>query len=114
MPAHRRLPTFRKMTILKVFRAINANQGFRVTQLVVGVVLLVATPVVSLLPGPGGVFVFAAGLGLTLRNSMWAKRKYARFKKHQPKAGGWADWGLRRSSAKRRAERAKAVDKPDG
>ena len=31
----------------------------------------VATPLVGILPGPGGVIVFAAGLGLTLRTSMW-------------------------------------------
>ena len=33
---------------------------------------------------------------------MWAKRHYVRFKRWQPKAGRWADWGLRRRSAKRR------------
>lgn len=112
MRARVRHPTFCRMTIRNQLRAINASQGFRIAQLVAGVVLLVATPLVSLLPGPGGVFVFAAGLGLTLRNSKWAKRKYARFKQHQPKAGRWADWGLRRTSAKRRAERAKRTDKP--
>ena len=54
------------------------------------------------LPGPGGIFVFAIGLAMVLKTSMWAKRHYVRFKRWQPKAGRWADWGLRRRSAKRR------------
>ena len=39
---------------------------------------------------------------MVLKTSMWAKRRYVRFKRWQPKAGRWADWGLRRRSAKRR------------
>ena len=35
---------------------------------------------------------------------MWAKRRYVKFKRWQPKAGRWADWGLQRRSAKRREE----------
>jgi len=53
-------------------------------------------------PGPGGIFVFAAGLSLALKYSEWAKRLYVRFKKRYPNKGRWADWGLRRESAKRR------------
>ena len=65
---------------------------------IVGVLLMIA----------GGIFVFAGGLALVLRTSMWAKRHYVRFKRWQPKAGRWADWGLRRQSAKRRDALAKA------
>jgi hypothetical protein len=57
---------------------------------------------VGALPGPGGIFVFAAGLALVLKTSMWAKRRYVDFKRKQPKIGRWADWGLRRRSALRR------------
>jgi hypothetical protein len=67
-----------------------------------GLLIILLSPVVGALPGPGGIFVFAAGLTLTLRNSDWAKRQYVRFKRWQPQAGGWADWGLRRASARRR------------
>jgi ribonuclease P protein component len=75
---------------------------------VVGFILIGLTPVVGPIPGPGGVIVFAAGLSLVLRYSAWAKRFYVRFKRKHPKKGHWADWGLRRASAKRRAERLKA------
>ena len=72
------------------------------TILVVGILLMIASIPVGALPGPGGIFVFAAGLALVLKTSMWAKRRYVDFKRKQPKIGRWADWGLRRQSAKRR------------
>lgn len=67
-----------------------------------GVLLIVGSPIIGALPGPGGIFVFAAGLALCLRTSRWARRIYVRFKRWQPQAGRWADWGLRRRSAQRR------------
>ena len=72
------------------------------TLFVIGVLLMIAAVPLGALPGPGGIFVFAAGLALVLKTSMWAKRRYVHFKRWQPKAGRWADWGLRRRSAKRR------------
>lgn len=69
-----------------------------------GLLLILLSPAVGLLPGPGGVIVFGAGLGLTLKYSQWAKRQYAVFKRRHPNKGRWADWGLRRPSAKRREE----------
>jgi hypothetical protein len=69
---------------------------------VLGVLLMIAAIPVGALPGPGGIFVFAAGLALVLKTSMWAKRRYVDFKRKQPKIGRWADWGLRRRSALRR------------
>jgi hypothetical protein len=72
------------------------------TMFVLGILLMIAAIPVGALPGPGGVFVFAAGLALVLKTSMWAKRRYVRFKRQRPKAGRWADWGLRRRSALRR------------
>ena len=69
---------------------------------VVGVILIILSPVAGVIPGPGGIFVFAIGLAMVLKTSMWAKRRYVHFKRWQPKAGRWADWGLRRRSAKRR------------
>ena len=72
-----------------------------------GLLLMLLSPAVGLLPGPGGVIVFGMGLGLTLKYSSWAKRQYAIFKRRHPNKGRWADWGLRRGSAKRREERRK-------
>jgi len=69
---------------------------------VLGLLLMIAAIPVGALPGPGGIFVFAAGLALVLKTSMWAKRRYVDFKRKQPKIGRWADWGLRRRSARRR------------
>lgn len=77
------------------------------TIFVVGLLLMIAAIPVGALPGPGGIFVFAAGLALVLKTSMWAKRRYVHFKRWKPKAGGWLDWGLRRRSARRRAARLK-------
>lgn len=72
-----------------------------------GILLIVVTPLVGILPGPGGIFVFAAGLALVLQNSEWAKRLYVKFKRRHPNKGRWADWGMRRLSARRREERLK-------
>jgi hypothetical protein len=75
--------------------------------LALGLLLMILSPVAGVIPGPGGIFVFAIGLALVLKTSMWAKRRYVHFKRWQPKAGRWADWGLRRRSAKRREEMRK-------
>ncbi|HTU11818.1 MAG TPA: hypothetical protein VMG08_13075 [Allosphingosinicella sp.] len=72
-----------------------------------GCLLIVIAPLVGVIPGPGGVFVFAAGLALVLKNSEWAKRQYVKFKKRWPNKGRWVDWGMRRLSARRREERLK-------
>ena len=68
----------------------------------IGVILMILSPLAGVLPGPGGIFVFAIGLAMVLKTSMWAKRRYVRFKRQQPKIGRWADWGMRRRSARRR------------
>lgn len=71
-----------------------------------GWVLLALTPIVSPIPGPGGVFVFAAGATLLLRNSFWARRCYVRMERRWPRIGQWANWALRRRSARRREAKA--------
>ena len=73
-----------------------------------GVLLLVLSPLVGALPGPGGIIVAGIGLAMVLKTSMWARRRYVRFKRWQPKAGRWTDWALRRPSAKRREAIRKA------
>ena len=68
----------------------------------IGVLLIIAGLVVAPLPGPGALLFIVPGLAMVLKTSMWAKRRYVRFKRWQPKAGRWMDWGLRRPSAQRR------------
>ena len=89
------------------FAALRQNPIVRIGLLVLGILFLIITPFLAPVPGPGGVFTFAIGAGLVLQNSVWARKRYVRFKKQRPKMGGWADWGLRRQSAKRRVERNK-------
>ena len=70
--------------------------------MILGFFLIILSAFVGPIPGPGGIVVFAAGLSLVLKYSGWAKRQYVRFKRKHPKKGRWADWGLRRASARRR------------
>src|SRR3954466_13517924 len=69
-----------------------------------GFFLIAITPLVGPIPGPGGIIVFGAGLSLILKYTGWAKRLYVRFKRRHPKKGSWADWSLRRASARRREQ----------
>jgi hypothetical protein len=82
------------------------------TLFAVGVVLLILSPLVGAIPGPGGIIVAGLGLALILKTSMWAKRRYVRFKRWQPKAGRWTDWALQRRSAKRREAIRKSAEQP--
>ncbi len=75
-----------------------------------GLLLLFVSPLVGVLPGPGGIIVAGIGLALVLKTSMWAKRRYVRFKRWQPKAGRWTDWALRRPSARRRESIEKTAE----
>jgi len=85
---------------------------------VAGVLLLILAVVSGpLIPGPNGVIFGAAGLSLILKSSLWAKRHYARLKHKSVKIRGkrivfgeWADWALRRRSAKRREALRKAEE----
>ncbi len=75
-----------------------------------GVLLIIAGLMIAPLPGPGGFFLIAPGLALVLKTSMWAKRRYVRVKRWQPKAGKWMDWALRRRSYQRREALRKGAD----
>ena len=83
------------------------HPAVRIILLSTGVFLLLITPVVGPFPGPGGIFTFAGGLTLVLRNSRAARRYFARAKRRWPRLGDLADRGLRRASARRRRERAR-------
>jgi hypothetical protein len=95
------------MTLKERWTALGKVPAVRTALFVVGILLMLSAPAVGLLPGPGGVIVFGGGLALTLKYSEWAKRQYVAFKRKHPNKGRWADWGLRRGSAKRREERRK-------
>jgi len=94
---------------VKLVRPARRNPVRRIALTGLGLVLVVAAPLVGVIPGPGGISVFAAGLALMLRNSERAKRVFVRAKRRWPRLGYYADIGLRRGSAKRRRALAKAA-----
>jgi len=51
------------------------------TLFVLGVILIIIGIITSPLPGPGGIFFAIPGLVLVLKTSLWAKRRYAKFKR---------------------------------
>lgn len=85
------------------------HPAMRFAQLTLGAVLLLVAAAIAPLPGPGGVFPMAAGLLLILRNSRRARCWFARGKRRWPRIGGGVDLALRRRSALRRRERARAA-----
>ena len=90
------------MNLREKWVELGKRPAVRTSLFALGLLLLLSAPVVGVLPGPGGVVVFGAGLALALKYSEWAKRKYVQFKRRHPRKGAWADWGLRRPSARRR------------
>lgn len=90
-----------------IFRPRDKRGGLRLAFVAAGLLLIIVSPLVGAIPGPGGIFVFAAGLALVLKNSIWAKKLYARLKRRYPRRGEWIDWSLRRRSALRRARKAR-------
>lgn len=86
------------------------NPMIRTGLLTTGVVVVILSPIVGAIPGPGGVFVFAAGLALILQNSRRAKRAFVDIKRRYPRVGQYADMGLRRRSAARRRARDRVTD----
>lgn len=90
------------MKLRRKWIALGKVPAVRTSLFVLGLLLIVSAPLVGVVPGPGGVIVFATGLALVLKYSEWAKRRYVQFKRRHPKKGAWTDWGLRRPSARRR------------
>lgn len=86
------------------------NGRARLHLVVLGPALIVISPIVGLLPGPGGVFVLAAGVGLSLRHIKVAKRTYVRIKRRWPRFGELSDMSLRRPSHFRRKHRRRLLD----
>lgn len=80
----------------------------RMVELVAGFVLIALSPIIGVIPGPGGIFVFAAGLWLVLRNSCKARRLFVRHKRRWPRVETFVDKALQRKSALRRRAIEKA------
>ena len=85
------------------------HPAMRIAQLTLGVLLLIGAALVGPLPGPGGIFLFAGGLVLLLRNSRRARSLFVRGKRRWPKLGALLDRAMRRPSALRRHAIAKAA-----
>ena len=81
----------------------------RYGQLALGILLMIVAPITAPLPGPAGTFLFAGGMILVLRNSVWARQRWARLKRRFPRIGGFVDRMMRRGSALRRHARDKAA-----
>ena len=85
------------------------HPALRILQLVLGVLLLVGAAVMGPLPGPGGIFLFAGGMVLILRNSRLAQVRWARLKRRWPRTGNLVDRAMRRRSALRRRARDRVM-----
>jgi hypothetical protein len=90
-------------------RARPRSPLLRTILFVTGLAVMASSPLVGVIPGPGGVFVFAAGLVLVLQNSIWARGQFVRLKRRFPRFGHYADMALRRRSFRRRQQRAKEL-----
>jgi hypothetical protein len=76
--------------------------GWRIVSLSTGWLLILSSPVVGLLPGPGFIILFPIGLAMVLKNSHLAKRRYLKLRGRFPEYGRWTDWSLRRKKEKTR------------
>lgn len=85
------------------------HPAMRILQLILGCLLLLGAAVMGPLPGPGGIFLFAGGMVLILRNSRWAQVRWARLKRRWARIGGIADRAMRRPSERRRRARSRAL-----
>jgi hypothetical protein len=90
-------------------RSKQRHPALRLIQLGGGVLLIVGAGIVAPLPGPGGIFLFAGGLVLVLRNSRTAQVHFVRLKRRWPRTGALVDRAMRRRSALRRHARDKAA-----
>lgn len=70
--------------------------------LCLGWLLVIGAPLLGPIPGPGPLLILPIGLAIILKNSLWAKKRYARLARRHPEYGRWADWAMRRSKASER------------
>ena len=80
------------------------SEPVRVVQLLAGVLLMLAAPIIAIpTPPPTGIILFALGLALVLRNSRWARRRYVRYTRRHPRVQRAMNFGLRRKSKRKPA-----------
>lgn len=70
--------------------------------LTIGWILVLGAPLLGPIPGPGPLIILPVGLALILKNSLWAKKRYARLARHHPEYAQWIDWALRRGKVTQR------------
>lgn len=75
--------------------------GSRFALSVLGMFLILISPIIGAIPGPGFIILFPIGLALVLHNSRFAKKRYVEFKRRFPKYGQWTDWVMRRRRHKK-------------
>lgn len=78
------------------------SNGFRWCMLCLGWLLIIVAPLLGPLPGPGALIILPIGLALILKNSLWAKKRYARLSRRHPEYGNWTNWAMRRSKVTER------------
>lgn len=105
LATRRRAPHIAPMAKRSLYQRLRSNAQVRTALFALGILLMIAAPLLGPLPGPGFVILFPAGLMLSLQNSEWAKRVYVRFKRRHPRYAGWTDRLMRRASAARKRER---------
>ena len=88
-----------------LYQRLRSTAQVRLALFVLGVLLILISPIIGVLPGPGFLILFPVGLMLCLQNSAWAKRVYVRFKWRHPRYAAWTDRVMRRASAARRRAR---------
>ncbi|QXQ06801.1 hypothetical protein KX816_01655 [Sphingosinicellaceae bacterium] len=75
------------------------GKPMRLVQLAAGLVMMLVGPIVGStvpVPFPVGLVLFGSGLALVLRNSLWARWRYVRWKRRHPRAGKITEFGLQR------------------
>ncbi len=82
-------------------KVMKASKTHRMFMLVLGWFMIIISPIVGAIPGPGFIILFPIGLALVLKNSRWFKRLYIGFKRKFPEYGSWTDWALRRKGHKK-------------
>lgn len=85
-------------------KRLRYTSGSRFALSVLGFALMILSPIVGAIPGPGFIIMFPLGLALVLQNSRWAKKRYVDFKRRFPQYGQWTDWAMRRKRHKKLPE----------
>ena len=94
----------------KTDRNYDKRGGMRLVMLVTGIFLVIISPIIGAIPGPGFIIVFPIGMALILKSSRTAKRLYIRFKDRFPRYGRWTDTLMRRRKLRRHADLKNADD----